>query len=303
MIGVGYWGSKLKRYIEENKNINLKYICNSSFNLNQVWNDKSVTAVVVATPNETHYKIVKTALLNNKNVLSEKPLTLRTKECEELKSLSEKKKLVLHTEYTYTFSKALNKAVEWVEEGKIGQLLSVEMNIKHLGRFGGGSVYWLLGSHMLSVLDMFVPLRELDFSRKDLVVNEGEVETGIIMFDGKIHGQIIISLNYVSKDVNIILYGEYGTIIYNPLIQPVLQVTTYKRLKWTIYDKLPKKTETLARDEGNNLQYSIESFYSILKGEEKSNIETAVEITRILEKIQNSANGSTSNKLEYVNSK
>ena len=69
LIGCGYWGSKLKRYIEENQNFNLKYICNSKSDLNEVWNDKQITAVVVATPNETHSSIVKSALLHGKNVL------------------------------------------------------------------------------------------------------------------------------------------------------------------------------------------------------------------------------------------
>ena len=55
LIGCGYWGSKLKRYIEENQDFSLKYICNSKSDLNEVWNDKEITAVVVATPNKTHY--------------------------------------------------------------------------------------------------------------------------------------------------------------------------------------------------------------------------------------------------------
>ena len=287
LIGTGYWGSKLQRYLEGNKNFTLKYVCNSKFDLNQVWTDKSVTAVVVATPNETHYEIVKSALLHGKNVLSEKPLALRAIECEELQKLAEERNLVLLVEYTYNFSKALQKAVEWVEDGKIGNLLSAEMSVRHLGRFYGGSVYWLLGSHMLSVLGMFISLRELNFCRKDLVVYDGEIETGIIEFDGPIRGQIVVSLNYGGKEAQILLYGEHGTISYSPLTQPVLKVTTYNRLRWTVASKLPKKEERLVRDEGNNLRYAIETFYNVLKGEEKSNLNSAVEITRILERIQN----------------
>jgi len=50
LIGCGYRGSKLKRYIEENQNFNLKYVCNSKSDLNEVWKDKQAIAVVVATP-------------------------------------------------------------------------------------------------------------------------------------------------------------------------------------------------------------------------------------------------------------
>ena len=72
LIGIGYWGSKLRRYIEQNESFSLKYICNSKSDLNEVWNDKEITAVVVATRNDTHYSMAKSALLSGKNILTEK---------------------------------------------------------------------------------------------------------------------------------------------------------------------------------------------------------------------------------------
>jgi predicted dehydrogenase len=292
LIGVGYWGSKLKKYIEANLNFNLKYFCDSKFNLNKIWDDNSITAVIIATPNNTHYEIVKSALLNNKNVLSEKPLALSNKECVELKELSEDKKLVLFTQYTFTFSRALQKAFEWFKNRKIGDLLGIEMNVKHLGRFGGENVYWLLGSHMLSVLDMFISLKDLSFNRRDIVIYNSKIETGTIEFDSirtelNIHGQITVSLNCPFKEIIVILYGEYGTIVYNPLAYPKpLQLTTYKRIKWTTQDDIPQKVESYIGDEKNNLKYAIETFYDVLSGNKESNLETAVEVSRILEMIQ-----------------
>ena len=50
------------------------------------------------------------------------------------------------------------------------------MNVKHLGRFGGGNVYWLLGSHMLSILDMIIPLDKLTFRKADLLKFDGITE-------------------------------------------------------------------------------------------------------------------------------
>ena len=127
LIGIGYWGSKLKRYIEENEGFNLKYICDSKFDLNEVWNNKEITAVVIATRNDTHYSMTKSALLSGKNVLSEKPLALKTEECEELKQIALDKNLLLMVEYTYTFSKALEKAQRMVKEGETGNILGFEM--------------------------------------------------------------------------------------------------------------------------------------------------------------------------------
>lgn len=284
LIGCGYWGSKLKRYIEENPNFNLKYICNSKSDLNEVWNDKQITAVVVATPNETHYPLVKSALLHGKNILSEKPLALKTEECEELKQIALDSNLLLLVEYTYTFSNALRKAQSMVKEGEVGNLLGIEMSVRHLGRFKGGSVYWLLGSHMLSVLDMFIPIKDMHFEKNNLVVHDGQVETGVISFNkGEVSGQIVVSLNYPGKETRIIIYGEKGTIIYNPVSQPSLLIEKYERLTWTVDSELPKVDTEFRIDETNNLRYVIEHFYKTLQRKAEGNVDSAVAITRILE--------------------
>ncbi|GAH64677.1 unnamed protein product [marine sediment metagenome] len=87
LIGYGYWGKKLYYYIKNNSHFNLKYVyaltkknCKEfTGDINKIWNDERVKAVVIATPIDTHYCMVKEALLNGKNVLSEKPLALKTK--------------------------------------------------------------------------------------------------------------------------------------------------------------------------------------------------------------------------------
>jgi len=287
LIGIGYWGSKLKRYIEENEGFDLRYICDSKSDLNEVWNDKEITAVVVATRNDTHYAITKSALLSGKNVLSEKPLALKTEECEELKKIALDQNQLLLVEYTWTFSRGLNKAQSIVKEGEIGDILGFEMAVRHLGRFKGGSVYWLLGSHMLSVLDMFLPIKDLSFEKTDLVTYQGEVETGVISFKkGGVSGQIVVSLNYPGKETKIVIYGEKGTIVYSPLSQPSLQVESYERVKWTLGSKLPRQHKEFSIDEANNLRYAIEHFSLALQGKAEGNVDRAITITRILETLE-----------------
>lgn len=287
LIGNGYWGSKLKRYIEENPNFHLKYVCNSRSDLDEVWHDEGVAAVVVATPNETHYPIIKAALLHGKSVLSEKPLTLQSEQCRELNRIASQAGRVLAVEYVYTFSRALKQAQSMIADGEIGRILSLEMAVKHLGRFKGGSVYWLLGSHMLSVLDMFVPLKELSFEKRDMVTCEGEVETGVITFSKPgLQGQVTVSLNYPGKETSVVIYGEKGTIIYDPVNQPALQVDRYERVKWTVAEKLPREHKEFRIDENNNLRYAIDYFYEALSGRAKSNGELGTEITTILQNLQ-----------------
>ncbi len=94
LIGIGYWGLNYVRIFSELPNTTLKFV----FDLDQkrlklvkktsptikltpdykeILNDREVDAVVVATPATTHYQIIKDCLEKNKNVLAEKPLTLK----------------------------------------------------------------------------------------------------------------------------------------------------------------------------------------------------------------------------------
>lgn len=279
LIGYGYWGQRLYRYLKEK--FIIRHVCalnvkkEGIFTKNIEWDD--VSAVVIATPIETHYKIVKEALLAGKNVLCEKPLTTNSKEALELKKLAQRKKLILQTEFTYTFSRALKKA----KEIDIGKIEAIEMTLGYAGRFMKHNVYWLLGSHLLSILDMLVPLSKLKFKKIDFIKNE----TGTILFDGNVKGSLTVSLNYPEKRMKVILYGEKGTIVYSSMEEPSLRVIYYRKDRGIIGDKLITKTRKYHINEKDNLRFAIEHFYKALKNKEKSNISRALVVTNVLEKI------------------
>ncbi len=288
LIGYGYWGSKLYHYLKKNKNFELKYVYALSKkdcpeftnNLDNIWHDKKLTAVVIATPIDIHYAVIKEALQYHKHVLSEKPLALKTEECLELKRLAEKNKLLLLTDYIWTFSKALQKA----QKIDIGAIKAIEMDIKQLGRFLKWDVYWLLASHMLSILDMFVPLESLRFKKIDLLKDRSVVETGMFLFENKrTKGSIKVSINYIEKQTRVIIYGTKGTIIYEPLSKNSLRVGWYKKTEGLLKNDLLIKTKIYSYDEMNNLKYTVNYFYQALKGKAKSNIDRAIKITKIIE--------------------
>jgi predicted dehydrogenase len=285
LIGNGYWGSILKRYIQKDRHYNLKYVCNSKSDLNEVWNDIDVKAVVIATRNEQRFSIIEQALLHKKHVLTEKPLALTLKEARYLVSLSKRAKLALVVDYTFTVSQSLIMACKFIKEGRIGKLLGFNMTVNHLAPFGGGSVYWILGSHMLSVLNMFIPLEGLSFAKRDVVVYKGAVETGVIQVDGEVVGQINLSLNYPDKTTEVILYGTGGTIVYNPNKSDSLIIENYERKVWAKGKDLPQKREIIPLDETNNLKYVMEYFYDVMNEKRTGNSDIGVKITEILERL------------------
>jgi hypothetical protein len=92
LIGFGYWGKIL-----HSKLIDLCNVCFIS-DSKTPFVDKlhGVDWVVVATPDITHYEIVKTCLLSGKNVFCEKPLTLSHKKSDSLFNLAKDNQLKLY---------------------------------------------------------------------------------------------------------------------------------------------------------------------------------------------------------------
>ena len=292
-IGYGYWGQRLYRYLKSNKGFCLKYVCALSLkedkeftsDINKIWEDNDIQAVVIATPIDTHYSLVKKALLCNKNVLCEKPLVLKTKEALELKRIAEQRKLLLLTEFTYTFSKSLEKAKKIINDGLIGKIESMELSLKYAGRFLKYDVYWLLASHLLSILDIFIPLKKLRFSKIDFIKHKGRTETGLILFKNKkVSGKMTVSLNYPEKEMKVIIYGEKGTLIYSSMSDPSLKFSCYKKTEGVLGDKLIAKEKAYSIDEKNNLKLAVEYFYKALRKQVKGNIDRAILVTKILEK-------------------
>jgi len=275
LIGVGYWGKRLKGYIEDNERLELKYICDSKSDLNEVWKDKEVKAVVVATPIDTHYGLVKEALWSGKHVLCEKPLAMKVWEIEELREVAKGRGLSLVTEFTYTFSPSIN----WVRTNIFGELLGVDFSLKHVGRFIKFDVYWLLMTHLLSVVDMFVPLSALwKFESKDII----REETGLVYFNGETKGQLSVSLNYPDKEARFVFYYDRKTVVCN-LLEGTVRVVDYERVEGALRDKLIIGTKELQFREEHNLRHAVEHFVDVLDRKKEDNIERAMWVTKIVE--------------------
>lgn len=101
LIGTGKWGSILKEKLI--KNSNLIFFANSKSNYKKKINE--VDWVFVATPDKTHFKIVKNLLNLKKNVFCEKPLSLNFKSSKYLFDLAKKKGVKLYVDDIQTFFK------------------------------------------------------------------------------------------------------------------------------------------------------------------------------------------------------
>ena len=84
--------------------------------------DPDVDAVYVATPHTVHYQNTIDAIRARKHVLCEKPFTVNVRESRNLFRMAEQSSVfVMEAMWTY-FLPAIQKAQEWVAQGRIGKL-------------------------------------------------------------------------------------------------------------------------------------------------------------------------------------
>ncbi|MGK0500385.1 MAG: putative dehydrogenase [Oceanicoccus sp.] len=87
-----------------------------------LFKDPDIDAIYIATPHTCHLQQSKDALAAGKAVLCEKPLTINSQECKELLDFaSQADHFLMEGLWTY-FLPAIQKAKQWLDEGRIGTL-------------------------------------------------------------------------------------------------------------------------------------------------------------------------------------
>lgn len=112
--------------------------------------------MIVATPAETHFEITKLLLEAGKNVLTEKPITLNSKEATILNDIAEKKGLNLMVGHLLLYHPAILKIKEYIDTGKLGKLQYIYSNRLNLGTIRTEeNILWSFAPHDISVIQYF----------------------------------------------------------------------------------------------------------------------------------------------------
>ncbi len=83
-------------------------------------------AIYIISRPKYHYEQIKKALLNNKHVMCEAPISTSKEETEELFALAKERGLILFTAIKTAYSTAYNRLKVLVKSGKIGKVISVD---------------------------------------------------------------------------------------------------------------------------------------------------------------------------------
>lgn len=186
-------------------------------------NDGSVDIIYIATPHNFHFEQTKLCLENGKHVLCEKPATVNAYQFKELMVLAKQKKLFYMEAMWTPFLPAIQKARQWVDEGKIGELQFIQANFGFTSsadkkerlfnpELAGGSLLDI-GIYPLSLTEMFSKSEILKMQCIATIGNTGVDETLAIQLDYKngIKAQLVSTFR-TNMQNDVIVYGSKGIV-------------------------------------------------------------------------------------------
>ncbi len=184
IIGCGYWGPNLIRNFDALPSASLVYICDidegklktmksnypyvkTTTDYNEVLSEPTIDAIVVATPVFKHYEIARKALLNNKHVLIEKPMTSSVEEAKELVQIASERDKILMVDHTFEYSEAIIRMKKIVDSGELGDIFYIRAEWLNLGLLQPDiNVVWDLAPHIISIINYTTGLKPLSLNAK-----------------------------------------------------------------------------------------------------------------------------------------
>ncbi len=175
VVGCGAWGRSHARVFREIPFTSLVWVSdldrsrakevaglyNSGWttNLEEVLRDPGVELVSVCTPTVTHGEVALRALEAGKHVLVEKPMAHTLEEARRLVEAAEAQGLKLSVGFVERFNPAVVKALEFVEEGKVGDVILAHTRrvSRSPGRVGDVGVIRDLAIHDIDIICQLFP--------------------------------------------------------------------------------------------------------------------------------------------------
>ncbi|OGK22187.1 oxidoreductase [Candidatus Roizmanbacteria bacterium RIFCSPHIGHO2_01_FULL_39_8] len=247
VIGYGYWGPNLVRNFFSLSSCRVKTISDSiqhrldlakkyypsiqtTTDVKNIFKDSSVDAVVIATPISSHFSLVKEALLNNKHVLVEKPMTASLHQAKKLVELARSKKRLLMVDHTFLYTDAVQKIMKLLAAGEIGKVRYFDSTRTNLGLFQADvSVLWDLAVHDISLLLYFIKERPISIQASGASHTENDIEN-IAFITLKYKSGFIAHINCSwsspLKIRMILIGGTRKMIVYND-VEPTEKVKLY----------------------------------------------------------------------------
>tara|TARA_B100000902_G_scaffold3041_1_gene3866 strand:- start:1070 stop:1993 length:924 start_codon:yes stop_codon:yes gene_type:complete len=303
VIGAGNWGINLVRNLSQLSVLSHVVEKNSELT-NQITKDfpevqclesydalieAEINAVAIATPAQSHFDIASKFLEAGKDVFIEKPMTLSSKEAENLVSIAEKHKSILMVGHMLMYQPAITSIKSFLEEGRIGKIYHIHQERLKLGRVRTAeNVVWSLGVHDIAVLLHLVgsaPIK-VDFTGHCGVQDEIEDDAYVHMsFENGTLAHLHSSWIWPTDSRCMRIIGSEGMLVYDEHKQCV---TLHKKGIGQDLENLDQGEEVIFEGSSQPLRLEMEHFIDCIKSRKRpiSDGNNGLEVIRVLESLK-----------------
>ncbi len=238
-IGVGYWGPNLLRNLVANSDCQVKKVVDFSRerqafvlglypsiavadNVDIVFDDVDIDAVVIATPVATHYTLAMKALQSGKHILVEKPFATTIQQVQDIGETAKEKGLVAMAGHTFLYNSAVRYVKKVIDSGEIGDIRYIYSQRLNLGRIRNDvNALWNLAPHDISIIQYWLNnLEPVAISVNGMDYVQKNIEDVVFMnitYPGKIMANIHVSWLDPLKVRRMTVVGSKKMIVYDDI--------------------------------------------------------------------------------------
>jgi len=311
IVGCGYWGKNLVRNFYELNSLHticdedekrLKSFKEKYPDLNIHNNYKTllekieIEAVVIATPAVTHYTLAKEALLANKDVFVEKPISLNYREGEELVSLAKEKDKILMVGHILEYHPAVIKLNKIVNKGELGKINYIYSNRLNLGKIRTEeNILWSFAPHDISIiLDLLGEMPDEVSAHGGNYLNPHitDVTVTTMNFPSGTKAHIFVSWLHPYKEQKLIIIGDKKMIVFND-VDPENKLLMYShKIDWIkrLPVPRPEEAEPISFEQKEPLRSECKHFIECIASRKapKTDGHSGLRVLKILEACQES---------------
>jgi UDP-2-acetamido-3-amino-2,3-dideoxy-glucuronate N-acetyltransferase len=233
-IGAGYWGKNIVRNFNDLGA--LSWICDTDPDLRAqfavryptiqvtdsvecVLADPAVDGVAIATPAETHGRLVQQALLAGKDVFVEKPLCLSVAEGKQLVKLAHERKRVLMVGHLLWYHPAVLKLKTLIEGGELGRIQYIYSNRVNLGKIRREeNILWSFAPHDISIiLGLIGEMPDVVEAHGGNYLHEriADVTVSFLSFPSGVKAHVFVSWLHPFKEQKLVIVGDRKMAVFN----------------------------------------------------------------------------------------
>jgi predicted dehydrogenase len=226
VIGCGYWGKNLVRNFQQLGALSL--VCDATAagraaarqlapdtpivtDVQDVW-QADITAVVIATPAETHFNLARQALLAGRDVFVEKPLALTYRQGADLVHLAAGQGRILMVGHVLEYHPAIVRLQELVRSGALGKVRYLYSNRLSLGKVRREeNILWSFAPHDVAVILRLVgdlPFQVVACGGSYVQPNIADVTVTNLLFDNGVRAHIFVSWLHPFKEQRLVIVGS-----------------------------------------------------------------------------------------------